>query len=465
MHHYVVQQGDSPHSIAHRFGIHVWQLIEANPNKPVVTVSGQQTWSALYPGERLRVPAHHHHRGFVAPPSPPPQQPWWQPQQPWQPPLPQQWQQQQVPQRPYHPGRFRFGPIHGIGSPDARARWFAHEELLRRIHGRHGYEYGDNPYGVAGAGVGDVAGDALNALLAAGDPCDPNNAALVCAVQTALGIGADGKWGAGTAKAAQAVVPGAPGACTPRPSWWAPAGQSNCGGAPPMQMPPLVVTPAPAPAPVPAPPPATVPATTAPSSLPPAPPPAVLAMTTLDPCAAANVSAVCAAQAALGIGVDGKWGAGTAKAAQAVLSNAPPACAPRPGWWAPAGQSNCGGGATPGPAPKPRGGGGAPGPVPGPGAGPGVPPMAPLQASVTPGGIAPPKGGASTMAVASVLGLVAIAGIVAVVATGAHKPIITRYRTRRAPAAPAPAPAPHHRTPAHARGHARRGLSRRPKKR
>jgi LysM domain len=478
MHHYVVQQGDTPHSIARRHGIHVWQLIQANPNKPVVTVSGQQTWSALSPGERLRIP--HRSGGFVAPPPPPAQQPWWQQNQNWQPgnwqpqmqarqqllppPPPQPWwQQQQIPPppRPYNPGRFRFGPLHGVGHQDA-SRLLAHQEEMRRlVWGRHGYEYGDNPYGVADGALGDAASDAVNALLSAGDPCDPNNVGLVCAAQAALGVGVDGKWGAGTATRAQALVPGAPGACTPRPAWWAPAGQSNCGAASPLQMPPLVVTPPsplpPPPAPPPSAPPPVVPATVAPAS---SAPLAVQAMAGLDPCAAANVNAVCAAQAALGVGVDGKWGTGTAARAAAVFPGAPPACSPRPSWWAPAGQSNCAG-APPRPARPPLGGGGAPmGP---PGTAP-TPSSPLLQSSMVPGGISVPKGGSGTMAVAGVLGVVALAGIVAVVATGSHEQIVTRYRTRRTPA-PAPAPAPaHHRAPApHRRAPARR-LTRRPKR-
>jgi hypothetical protein len=83
-----------------------------------------------------------------------------------------------------------------------------------------------------GVGVGFVGApaDAVSALIAAGSPCLQGNAALVCAAQAALGIGADGKWGDGTSAAARRVVPSAPAGCSPRPAWWAPAGQSNCVG-------------------------------------------------------------------------------------------------------------------------------------------------------------------------------------------------------------------------------------------
>lgn len=437
MRHYTVQQGDSPHSIARRFGIRVHQLIAANPHKPVVNVVGQQTWSALYPGERLRVP---HPNEFVAPPPPPPpaQQPWY---------------------RPWH-HRWHHG-LYGVGDVLAGHRY--EEELRERERlrmGRHDYEYGGNPYGVADGAVGDAASDAVQALLAAGDPCDPSNVSLVCAAQVALGVQADGKWGAGTAKAAQAVFPGAPGACSPRPSWWAPSGQSNCSG--PLQIPTITV---PGTVPAPAPPPPG-------PALPPPPPPAVMAMASLDPCSAANVGAVCAAQAALGLQPDGKWGTETAHAASLILPNAPPACTPRPGWWAPKGQSNCGGAVpappprpAPAPAPAPSGGGGftpAP-PAPSPGGAPfsASPASVPAQqASMVPGSsIVVPKGGSSAMAVAGVLGALGLVGIVAVVATGAHEKVITKYRTRRAPAS---VPAPTRRAPAR-RAPARR-LSRRLKR-
>ena len=77
----------------------------------------------------------------------------------------------------------------------------------------------------------------------------------------------------------------------------------------------------------------------------------VQTITTTDPCTASNVTAVCAAQAALGVVVDGKWGANSATAAHRLTSSAPPACSPRPPWWAPTGQGNCPGAKTPAPVP------------------------------------------------------------------------------------------------------------------
>ena len=99
-----------------------------------------------------------------------------------------------------------------------------------------------------GGYVGDPQTVAVEALMNAGSPCSQANVAMVCLAQGAMGVSADGKWGSGTAAAAQKLVPSAPGGCSPRPAWWAPAGQSNCPSALP------ALPPAPAPSPTPAPP-------------------------------------------------------------------------------------------------------------------------------------------------------------------------------------------------------------------
>jgi len=83
--------------------------------------------------------------------------------------------------------------------------------------------------------VGDAVSDTLRALVNAGGPCLQANAALVCDAQRALGFvpgaGVDGKWGANASTKAKALGFNIP-ACSPRPSWWTPAGQTNCGGGP-----------------------------------------------------------------------------------------------------------------------------------------------------------------------------------------------------------------------------------------
>lgn len=91
-----------------------------------------------------------------------------------------------------------------------------------------------------------------------------------------------------------------------------------------------------------------IPATTAPPAA--HAPPAAVTLASVDPCAPANVAAVCAAQRALGLAVDGKYGDGTAAAVRQTVPGAPPGCNPRPSWWGAAGVSNCPGAATKPPA-------------------------------------------------------------------------------------------------------------------
>jgi hypothetical protein len=66
--------------------------------------------------------------------------------------------------------------------------------------------------------------------MASVDPCYSGNASMVCAAQSALGLTADGKYGAATAAALRRLIPGAPGPCSPTPPWWGHAGENKCGG-------------------------------------------------------------------------------------------------------------------------------------------------------------------------------------------------------------------------------------------
>src|SRR5258708_508965 len=155
--------------------------------------------------------------------------------------------------------------------------------------------------------VGATVQDAINAIIAltqAGSPCDAAFVSIVCDIQRALGVTVDGKYGSGTAAAAKAVYPAAPGARSPPPAWWAPVRQSNS----PTPTPPV--------------------------------PPAVAALATINPCLQVNVAIVYAAQKAIGVAQDGKYGTATAAAAQKLLPGAPAACSPRPSWWAPVWQNN-----------------------------------------------------------------------------------------------------------------------------
>jgi hypothetical protein len=336
---YQAKTGDSPSRIARAYGLSRDALLRANPHKPTTVVAGQRTWRSLVPRETIIVPV----GGMV---------------------------------------------------------------------------------GDSFVGVGDPAADVVNLLMAAGGPCLQANAGYVCQIQSILGITVDGKWGSGTAAAIRALVPNAPGGCSPTPAWWAPKGSSKCPGTSPT---PSAPTPAGSsldraasaavaallgdpnycasvkragtpvntavhnfkaawnanstnPVPI-----GTgnyepsvqvalaLALNTSPSNVPPGcgtaaavppspTPPPFNASTTVpaptpssfvNPCDPSNVAAVCAMQRAAGLTVDGKYGANTASAARRLDPSAPGPCSPRPGWWKPAGQSNCAGAAQPMPPPGP----------------------------------------------------------------------------------------------------------------
>lgn len=468
---YRVQWGDSPAVIARKFGVSVAAIIAANRQKPTTVVAGRRTWRSLRPGEGINVPTSGsvgaaaddakinainlligaggpcleknvalvcavqtilglsndgkwgnstaaEARQFVpnAPGGCSPRPSWW------------------LPAGQRHCTGERLAPIV--------------EQRQREVFGPP-------------APAPDESSSVHPALLAlmSIDPCDPANAQLVCQAQAVLGkkdgSGLDGKYGSGTAAEVRRFVPNAPPGCSPRPSWWAPAGKSNCGGSPPTPS----VGPSPSlPPPVPTPTP--VPRTPSPSTPSPVPapgagvPPAVAALATFNPCDPANADRVCAAQAALGAtdgqGMDGKYGNDTAAKARAVFPGAPPGCSPRPSWWAPAGSSNCSGtsfpprGASPAPAPAP-----IPSPTPAPAPAPGGPPTPTPAPAPAPGGVSPTPGGDTSVEVitppekkelstgaivAGGVGLLALVGIVAVAATKSSTTTTSRTTTRRAPA-------------------------------
>lgn len=307
--------------------------------------------------------------------------------------------------------------------------------------------------------VGDPADDVVAALVAAGGPCNKANAGYVCQIQGILGLTQDGKWGKDTSAAVRALVPGAPGPCSPTPYWWV-KGQSACpagGGAAPAPahptsglafaanaalaalnadpnycasvshvgsavntavhnfkgawnaanpgskvpigtgnyepsvaaalssalggatVPPGCGAVAPAPPPPPPPPPPGPTPTPSPSVTPSNVPTAVLALLGINPCNSSSAGDVCAAQAALGLTPDGKYGSNTAAAARRVLPEAPPACGTQ-SWWGAKGQSKCPG-AAPSPSPQPAPAPG-PAPIPAPVPGPAPSPSAAAPAAV-----------------------------------------------------------------------------------
>ncbi|KKK59731.1 hypothetical protein LCGC14_3031470, partial [marine sediment metagenome] len=159
----------------------------------------------------------------------------------------------------------------------------------------------------------------------------------------------------------------------------------------------------------------------APPPTPIAAPPAVQALLTFNPCLEPNVLAVCAAQRALGVTVDGKYGSGTATAARSLLPNAPAGCSPRPAWWAPPNVSNCVARPPLKRLPPPP-----PVPVEPP---PDEPPPAPPTDEIEP--ITPPeeKKGLSTGAIiAGGLGAAALVGITAIAITQKKKKPTTKRR-------------------------------------
>jgi hypothetical protein len=108
---YQVQYGDSPATIAARFGITMAQMLAANPQKPTTWVNGIQTFISLAPGETISVPASGVPTPPVVPqtPSPPSPYSWdgarWQLRHDWRE-RQLAWQQQQaaaVPQQPVFP--------------------------------------------------------------------------------------------------------------------------------------------------------------------------------------------------------------------------------------------------------------------------------------------------------------------------------------------------------------------------
>ena len=503
---YTVQYNDSPASIAKQFGITLSDLLAANPQKPTKVVAGVQTFRELMIGETLSIPtvglsgvngvgvgfnffkaallpwgaiteaakALKHGGVAVRHGRPRSDQTWerWQQIHPGTPYSDYQnwWNQYggqgggtigyagtgvgQADQMPSvsdvvgqgyvqtnqdcFAGQFCYVLTQqSPAGPLTRTYTFSSNDPTSRANGTGTNTPAGQPeilpawpnwmqFGINGrTGVGQSAQSAVDALSQT-DPCDPANVGLVWAAQQAIGLDPDGKWGDGSMKAAQAKgILHAPYGCSPRPTWWAPAGQKNFpsggGGA------------APVPAPIPTP----DSSATAPSSSVPALAQAALAAINADPNYCTSVgqpgsavnSAVHAFKAAwnadnpsmpVPIGT-GRYESATANALSLALGRqpAPPAC----GAAAPAPMRPD---SAPIPGPGGPGGGGGPG---GPGGS--------TSVVVQPGGggtyplPAPKKPGISTGAiVAGAIGVAALVGIVAIAATSGKK-TQTRYRTRK----------------------------------
>src|SRR5271166_1542012 len=215
---YTVNRGDSPASIAKKFGVSLDQLLNANPQKATTMVRGVRTWTDLSINEGLNLPKTdsagvgfnfgHFLKSLANPLT------------------------VLDPRNldPRHLAQTTFGG--DSRKPTAMSSW----QRWQKIHPHSPYSnykrwwdtYGKKGGTINGApGVGDYTVDAVREV-AAIDPCDRANVDRVCAAQAAMGFEPDGKWGTDSYIAALGFDPNAPPGCHPRPAWWASAGRSNC---------------------------------------------------------------------------------------------------------------------------------------------------------------------------------------------------------------------------------------------
>jgi hypothetical protein len=367
---YAVQQGDSPSSIAQKFGMTLGDLLAANPQKPTTVVSGVTTWQSLAINEKLTVPSgvgaaaavavnalstDSNYCKSVAHPGSPVNRAVhnfkkeWNKANPGAP-------------LPVGTGKYEvtvaaalssvvgrvdagatvpagcnagkpvgtFAPITGVSDSATDTGWKGlPSDTTIATDGWKGLPQNTTitppasppPEPPALPAPSTSTGQTLTAAqaLAAVNPCDQTNAGLVQAFQKSASVTPDGKYGHATAKALAKQIPGAPAACSPRPAWW---GSASHGKAHPPPPTPAFVPSPPSPGFVPPPMPVASTAT-----------PAAQFLAALDPCDQANAGAVRAFQQSAGVTPDGKYGHITARMLAQQVPGAPAACSPRPGWW------------------------------------------------------------------------------------------------------------------------------------
>lgn len=470
---YKTRHGDSPGIIARRFRTSVGALIASNPHKPTTVVSGRRTWQGLGLGEQIWMPpgvgvgfvgdaaadsvnavisaggpclqanaslvcAAQRALGVLADGE-------WGPGT-------SAAARQHVPSAPggcsptpmwwgakgtNHCGGASAAPAPSSGGGGGGAPASTTSLVLAARTALTALS-NDSNYCVSVGHTGSAVNSAVHNFKAAWNAANPSRAVpigtgkyevvVAAALWSALGGQVDVPPGCGAA--------GVPAPATQGPPPGAPPPAAPTQGPPPMPGPSGPVSPAPS----------------AGSSA----PAAVQALTSIDPCSQANAGFVCQAQSAMGLIADGKYGPGTAAAAQALGVAAPAACPPHTSWWGQKGSNQCpgagggapsgGGGGAPsgggGGAPA-GGGGGAPA-----GGGGGVPihqadPGGPGGAGGGGGGggsgtnITPPEAKkplSTGMIVAGAVGAAALVGLLAAAAMGGKKSTSTSRTTISRPA-------------------------------
>jgi len=430
---YSVRSGESPSIIARKFGMPLGSLVAANPHKATTVVAGVRTWRSLHAGETLNVPGTVGALGAIAPASP-------------------SAPHSLIKQGSTGPDVALWQTIIGVTADGIFGS--GTDAATRKWQSAHGVApdgvVGPNTWGAALGGAFPAAAAAIPAVAtpiaataslaaaaaaaSAAIMADPNYCSSVARSGTPVNTAVHNFKAAWNAANPGQAVPINTGKYEPVV---ASALSSALGGIP--APPGCGAAPSVPPPPVPAP----VQVSTVPTIIPTSIPTAVQALVSIDPCYSGNAAMVCAAQAALGLPADGKYGANTANALRRFLPSAPAPCSPAPLWWGKATDNKCGGASlqppvfTPPSTPATTTSAGwqatppslpvqpiieATPPPPGPGVSPvtatsttTVTPVGPSQPTVA----APEQKGLSTGAlVAGGLGVAALVGVVALAATG-----------------------------------------------